>query len=296
MRTVGVVGAGTIGRGVAQVVAEAGREVVLVDVSPAVLEEARDEIRRGLRMRSLVGGLRPGGGGGETPAVPAEEVLSRISFESDYGGLAAAGVIVENVSEDLAEKERAQREIAAVCRADALVACNTSAIPVATLAQWNPEPGRVIGMHFMNPVPLKPTVELILGPETTDAARAAAEEFLASIGKRAIVVRDSPGFVSNRVLMAMVNDASRIVDEGIASAADVDAVFRECFGHPMGPLETADLIGIDTVVRSLEILRGYWDDVRFETAPSLRRLVEAGHLGRKTGRGFFAYGGGDDVR
>lgn len=280
MAVVGVVGAGVIGHGVAQAIAQAGHDVVLVDVDSEALRRAREQIRHGLMLTTLL--ARNGG-------ADIEEVLGKIVFTTAYDALRDASFVVENVTEDLATKHDALRSVAHTCRDDVVVGCNTSAIPIAVLATATRHPDRVVGMHFMNPVPLKGTVEVIRSEHTSEATLEAALAFLSSIGKNAVVVRDSPGFVANRVLMLTINEASRVVGEDVASAEDVDRIFRECLGHSMGPLETADLIGLDTVVRSLDVLHTHLGDHRFDASPTLAELVAAGKLGRKTGAGFFRY-------
>ncbi|MEV0222609.1 3-hydroxyacyl-CoA dehydrogenase family protein [Streptomyces sp. NPDC050704] len=278
-RTVAVVGAGVMGAGVAEVTAEAGHRVTLLDVGRPQLDRARDTIRRGLLARGL---LRPGG-------TPVREILERISFTTDDGVLREADVVLENATEDLAVKRAVHRRIDELSRPDALVAVNTSAIPIAVLAKETRHPDRVVGTHFMNPVPQKTVVEVIRSELTSDEALSAMLDFLRSIGRRAVVVGDAPGFVSNRILMAVVNSAARLAEEGVASHADIDEVFRSCFGHPMGPLETADLIGVDTVVRSLRVLHEFTGEAQYEPRPSLLKLLESGRLGRKSGEGFYPY-------
>lgn len=276
-RTVVVMGAGVMGSSVAEVTAEAGHRVVLLDVAAPLLDTARDTIRRNLTARRL---FRPGG-------PPVSEVLGRISYSSDDAVLADADVVLENTTEDLDAKREVHVRIDRLCGADALVAANTSAIPIRYLAERTRRPDRVVGTHFMNPVPHKPLVEVIRSELTSDTALAGMEAFLRSIGRRTVVVSDSPGFVSNRILMAVVNSAARLVEDGVASPSDVDEIFRSCFGHPMGPLETADLIGLDTIVRSLRVLHEFTGEAQYEPRPSLLRLVEEGRLGEKSGEGFF---------
>lgn len=273
--TVAVVGAGVMGAGVAEVAAAAGYRVVLLDVTAARLDAARDAIRRGLSARSL---LQPGG-----PPVP--EVLGRISYGTDDAVLADAAVVLENTTEDRAAKREVHVRIDRLCGPGTLVAANTSAIPIRYLAEGTRHPERVVGTHFMNPVPHKPLVEVVRSELTADGSVTRVTDFLRSIGRRAVVVGDAPGFVSNRILMAVINSAARLVEEGVASRADVDEVFRSCFGHPMGPLETADLIGIDTVVRSLRVLHEFTGEAQYEPRPLLLDLVARGRLGDKTGEG-----------
>lgn len=172
-----------------------------------------------------------------------------------------------------------------------MIGCNTSAIPITRLASATRRPAQVIGMHFMNPVPRKPLVEVIRGYHTSDSTLALARQLLAAMGKECVVVADSPGFVSNRVLMLTINEAVCLLQERAASAEEIDTIFKTCFGHAMGPLETADLIGLDTVLLSIEVLYESFSDARFRPSPLLRKLVDAGLYGRKSGQGFYTYAG-----
>jgi 3-hydroxybutyryl-CoA dehydrogenase len=278
--TVGVVGAGVMGRGVAEVAAAAGHRVILVDVDDAILGAARSAIRRSLWGRALTGG-------GPRPDLNA--VLGRIETTMDLDRLSAASFVIENATERVAVKEPIYRRLDGVCPPDTVLAANTSAIPVAHIAGWTGRPDRVLGMHFMNPVPLKQTIEVVRGEATGEETLARAEHLLESMGMRGIVVGDRAGFVSNRVLMLTVNEAAGVVEAGVAPADDVDRVFVECFGHRMGPLATADLIGLDTIVLSLEVLRDFTGEERFEPVGLLRELVGRGDVGRKSGAGFFPY-------
>jgi 3-hydroxybutyryl-CoA dehydrogenase len=277
---IGVIGAGVMGTGVAQSFAQAGHPVVLIDVSAEVLERARQKIVRDLRFTAMFGQ------GEYDPA----EVLDRITFTTDYQSLREVGFVVENVTEKWALKREVYRQIDAICPDSCMFGVNTSAIMISQVASVTRRPERVIGMHFMNPVPLKPTVEVIRGYHTTDETVAFARELLRGIGKDSIVVNDSPGFVSNRVMMLTVNEAIFILQEGVAnSSEDVDRIFKTCFGHKMGPLETADLIGLDTILLSLEVLYEGFNDSKYRPCPLLKKLVSAGLLGRKSGEGFYKY-------
>lgn len=279
--TVGVVGAGVMGTGVAQSLAQTGHRVVLLDLTDERLAEARGEIRGSLRMRGFFGGEKPA----ETP----DAVLERIVTGRDYGLLAEADFVIENVVEKWAVKEEVYRRLDAVCSEACVFGANTSAISITRIGAATGRPDRVVGMHFMNPVPLKDMVEVIRGHHTSEATLDAARELLAEMGKECIVVQDQPGFVSNRVLMLTINEAVFLVHEGVAPAEDVDRLFRTCFGHKMGPLETGDLIGLDTILLSLEVLWESYNDSKFRPCPLLRRMVDAGLHGRKTGRGFYDY-------
>jgi 3-hydroxybutyryl-CoA dehydrogenase len=276
MRTVGVVGAGATGQGVAQALALTGHHVVLVDLTEELLERARSAISRSLRFATLLGGRAEPG------------AAERIRASTDLRELAAADFLIESVTERLDVKLPLYPRLDAVCRPDVVLATSTSVLSVTRLATATRRPAQVIGVHFMDPVPLRPTVEVVRGLHTSDATLETTKALLADLGKQCVVVADSPGFVSNRVMMLAINEAAAVLQDGVAPAEDVDRIFRECFGHKMGPLETADLVGLDTVLLSLAGLEDALGD-RFRPCALLQRLVEAGHLGRKSGRGFHLY-------
>jgi 3-hydroxybutyryl-CoA dehydrogenase len=281
MERIGVVGAGTMGTGVAQLFAAGGHPVVLVDTSGPALDRARAAISTGVRLAHLV---RPGA----SPRKPAE-VLGRIEFGTDLKDLRDTDFVIENIVENWAAKRHLYAELDAVCPPQVPFGVNTSAIPITRVASVTSRPARVIGTHFMNPAPLKPTVEVIRAYHTSDDTLARTAALLTGVGKRYVVVADSPGFVTNRVLMLTVNEAIFLLHEGAAGVAEIDRLFKECFGHPMGPLATADLIGLDTVLYSLEVLYDNLNDPKYRPCPLLRRMVDAGLHGRKTGRGFHTY-------
>jgi 3-hydroxybutyryl-CoA dehydrogenase len=285
---IGVVGAGTIGTGVAQSLSQAGHKVVLVDTSAEALARARVQIGRDVRFQRLV---NPG-----MPAHRPDEVLGRITFTQDLHDLETASVVIENVTEQWPAKEPVYRALDEICEPGCVFVVNTSCFPITDVAALTSRPAQVIGLHFMNPVPLKPVVELIPGWHTAPATMEAAQSLLASMGKTSITVQDSPGFVSNRVLMLTINEAAFCRAEGIASAQAIDNLFRRCFGHDMGPLETADLIGVDTILHSLEVLQERFGDSKYRPCPLLRTMVSAGLLGRKSGEGFHQYGTTGDRR
>jgi 3-hydroxybutyryl-CoA dehydrogenase len=280
-QTIGVVGAGVMGAGVAQNLAQTGHEVVLVDVGQAQLDRCRDEIKKSIRLQGLLDK--------SAKKVSSAEVLGRIRFTTDYEELAAASYLVENVVEKWPVKEEVYRRIDAICHPDCHFAANTSCISITKIGGVTKRPERIVGMHFMNPVPLKPMVEVIRGHYTTDASVEAAREFLAQMGKECIVVNDMPGFVSNRVLMLTINEAIFVVQDQVAAPEDVDRLFKTCFSHKMGPLETGDLIGLDTILFSLEVLYESFNDSKYRPAPLLKKMVDAGLHGRKSGRGFYNY-------
>lgn len=277
--TIGVVGAGTIGSGVAQLFAQSGLPVVLIDSSPRQLDIATENITKNARLYGMVHKGLP------TPA----EVLSKLRFSPDIDALSGVDFVIENITENVAQKTEVHREIDRVLRPEVPVAANTSAIPITRIAGFASHPERVIGMHFMNPPPIMPMVEIIRATHSTPEALQAAEDLVAAAGKQAITVNDSPGFVTNRVMMLMVNEAMFLVHEGVAGVQEVDRLFKTCFGHKMGPLETADLIGLDTVKLSLDILYDEFNDPKYRPCPLLKRLVYAGQNGRKSGRGFHHY-------
>lgn len=281
VRSVGVIGAGLMGTGVAQVAAQAGVDVVLVDVSEEILAKAKERIRDGVRMQMLLAK------GPERER--AKRSIEAIVFTTSLERLANVDFVVENVTEKWDVKEPIYRAIDGLCGPSCVFAANTSAIPITRIASVTRRPDKVLGIHFMNPVPLKPAAEVIRGYHTSEATLDVAKGLLAAMGKEAIVVRDSPGFVSNRVLMPTINEAIYLVHEGVASAEDVDRVFTSCFGHKMGPLATADLIGLDTILLSIEVLYESFKDSKYRPCPLLCQMVDAGLLGKKSGRGFFHY-------
>lgn len=278
---IGVVGAGVMGAGVAQNIAQKEMRAVLVDISEKALEQARTTIHNAARFSAM---MQKGG-----PILDPDEVVGRIEFTTDYERLAEAEFIVENVVENWEIKRGVYGQLDAVCRKDCVFAANTSAISITKIGSATKRADRVLGMHFMNPVPMKTTVEVIRGHHTSEETLEKAKSFLAQLGKKAVVVNDMPGFVSNRVLMLTVNEAVFLVQDQVANAADVDKIFRECFGHKMGPLETADLIGLDTILYSLDELYRAYRDSKFRPSPLLQRMVDAGLHGRKSGQGFYKY-------
>ena len=282
MTVVGVVGAGVMGTGVAQNLAQTGHEVVLVDIDKEALDRSVEQITRACRFSRLLGG-------GE---VDTDAVLGRITTSADAASLAGVDILIENITENWDRKRDLYATLDAVCRPETVFIVNTSAIPITTVASATNRPANVVGVHFMNPVPMKPAVELIPGVHTSSDTVERTRNLLTAMGKNAIPVKDSCGFVSNRVLMLTVNEAAFLVHEGVADAAGVDQVFRECFGHPMGPLETADLIGVDTILYSVEVLYENYSDSKYRPCPLLRQMTAAGLHGRKSGRGFYTYDDG----
>ncbi|HEY6351468.1 MAG TPA: 3-hydroxyacyl-CoA dehydrogenase NAD-binding domain-containing protein [Candidatus Angelobacter sp.] len=280
LSTIGVVGAGVMGTGLAQALAQAGLRTLLVDTSDAILAGAMGKVKDNLRFQRLFQ---------KESSVNVQETLARIEVSTDYGVLRETDFVIENVTEKVDIKSRSYSQMEAACPAHCVFAANTSAIPITRIAAMTRRPNQVLGMHFMNPVPLKTTVEVIRGFHTSEETLQTAKRLLALMGKTAIVVSDSPGFVSNRVLMLTINEAIFLLHERVATAEDIDAIFKNCFGHKMGPLETADLIGLDTILFSIEVLYEEFKDGKFRPCPLLRQMVDAGLHGRKNGRGFYNY-------
>lgn len=279
MAVTGVVGAGVMGVGVAQNLAQAGHSVVLVDVDTGILDRARAELERNCRASRLLGG----------PAVDAAAVLSAVTFAVGPDALKDAEIVVENITENWDAKRALYRELDEVCDPRAVFVANTSAIPITRIAAATRRPEKVVGVHFMNPVPHKKVVELIPGVHTSADTLERTRTLLGEMGKKAVQVNDACGFISNRVLMPTINEAAYLVYEGVADAAAVDEVFRGCFGHPMGPLQTADLIGVDTILYSIEVLYEHFGDSKYRPCPLLKQMTDAGLHGRKSGRGFYTY-------
>lgn len=280
-RTVGVVGAGVMGVGVAQNLAQTGHRVILLDLDDAVLDRARAEIEKALRFHRMFSKQKDG--------PPAAEVMARIGFTTAYDGFAEADFVVENVTEKWELKSPVYPVLDEVCPAHACFAANTSAYSITRIGALTRRADRVLGMHFMNPVPLKPTVEVIRAFHTSQATVDTALALLRAMGKEGIVVNDMPGFVSNRVLMLTINEAAWLIQDQVAAVEDVDRIFKTCFEHRMGPLETADLIGLDTILYSIEVLYESYADSKYRPCPLLKKMVDAGLHGRKSGRGFYDY-------
>lgn len=281
MAVIGVVGAGLMGADIALCCAAHGHHVVLKDVDQAALDRFSEGLAHKLR------GYRMMGAKFERNAA---EILALVKPTLDYAALAEVEWVIESVPEQVELKTRVYGELREACRDDTRYAVNTSCIPITRLAALMPHPERVLGAHFMNPVPLKHAVEVVRGFHTSDDTIDCVRHLLKSIGKHAIVVKDFPGFVANRLSHLFMNEAAFLVQDGVAKPAEIDAIFREGYGHKMGPLETADLIGLDTVVQSLEVLYQHYQDPKFRCSPLLRQMVDAGLHGKKSGKGFYEYG------
>jgi 3-hydroxybutyryl-CoA dehydrogenase len=280
IRTVAVLGSGTMGNGIAHVFARAGYKVILRDVEQRFLDRAIDTISKNLDREVKKGKL---------PEAEKGSVLSRIVPVTDMSAIAVADFLVEAVPEKLDIKRHALTEADRLLRDDVIIASNTSSIAMTTLAAMTKRPERFVGMHFMNPVPLMALVEVIRALQTGDAAFDLTMELSKKLGKTPVAVNDAPGFVSNRVLMPLINEAAYTVMEGVATPEAVDTVMKLGMNHPMGPLELADFIGLDVCVDIMHVLQEGLGDPKYRACPLLKKYVAAGYLGRKSGRGFHSY-------
>jgi len=280
MSRVTVVGAGTMGNGIAHVFAQNGWDTLLVDVSGDQLDKARETIGSNLERQVKKGGLS---------AEQKDATLGRLTTSTVLDGAGQAELVVEAASEHPETKFRIFRDLDRSAPSGAILATNTSSIPITSIGAQTGRPGQVIGMHFMNPVPLMPLVEVIRGVETTDATATRTVEIAKSLGKTPVEVNDSPGFVSNRVLMPMINEAIFCVMEGVATPEAIDTVMKLGMNHPLGPLALADLIGLDVCLAILQVLHRDLGDDKYRPCPLLARMVSAGRLGKKSGRGFYDY-------
>ncbi|HEX5612021.1 MAG TPA: 3-hydroxyacyl-CoA dehydrogenase family protein [Burkholderiales bacterium] len=281
LEQIGVVGAGNIGIGVITDLVLNGKQAVVVDISPDALERAEQSVLNNVRFAPLLSK--------KLPRVSKDEARERIRWDTRFEALADCDFIVENVIEDWPTKKQVYEQLDRIAPAGVRFGANTSCLSITQIGSVTRRPADVIGIHFMNPVHLMPTVEVIRGFHTSDETVDTLQQLLTAMQKEAIVVEDLPGFVSNRISHLFMNEAAFVLQDQVASAEKIDQIFKKCFGHRMGPLETADLIGLDTVARSLDVLYESFQDPKYRCCPLLRRLVHAGHLGRKTGRGFHVY-------
>jgi len=278
---IGVLGAGNIGIGVVTDLVLHGISAVVVDISEEILKRAQTEILNNVRVAPMLSKT--------LPRVTKDQALHRMALTTDLKDVASCDFIIENVTEDWDVKKPVYEELDRVVPPEVCFGANTSCISITQIGSATRRPANVVGIHLMNPVHLKPTVEVIRGFHTSERTVDTLLQLFSVLNKEAIIVQDLPGFVSNRISHLFMNEAAFVLQDNVATADKIDMIFKKCFGHKMGPLETADLIGLDTVVRSLDVLYESFQDPKYRCCPLLRKLVHAGHLGRKTGKGFHAY-------
>jgi 3-hydroxybutyryl-CoA dehydrogenase len=279
-KSIGVVGAGTMGSGIAQVLAQTGYPVVLVDVTPELLDRGAKSIEKSLQRLVKKGTL------GECQV---DSILVRISRTTDLEGLAGSQLVIEAVIESMEEKLRVFETCDRILGPEAIIASNTSSLSITALGASTSRAEKTIGMHFMNPVPMMKLVEVIRGVGTSDETHQTILELCKQADKVPVTVKDYPGFISNRILLPMINEACYTLMEGIATAEEIDTVMKLGMAHPMGPLTLADFIGLDVCLDIMEVLYNGFGDSKYRPCPLLRKMVEAGRLGRKSGRGFYDY-------
>ncbi len=278
---IGIIGAGVMGTGVAQRFAQYGVEVLLLDLDKKIAEKSIRNIKNNIRFYNMFNK--------DKKIENVDEILSNITAIDDYQELKDVDFVVENVPEVVDIKKEVYEKLEEVCKDECIYMVNTSCVSITKVGSFTKRAAQVIGTHFMNPVPLKKASEVIKGYHTSEETVKKVEELLKSVDIKAIVVNDYPGFVSNRISHLLMNEAAYVVQDGVATPEQVDEIFQKCFEHKMGPLATADLIGLDTVVNSLDVLYESYQDPKFKVCPLLRKMVDAGLYGRKSGKGFFEY-------
>ena len=278
---VAVIGAGIMGCDIALDLASYGYSVVLKDIDSDALERAKKKIHEKFKFFKMMKS--------RFSKYKLEDLLAKVVFDLDYENFRNINFIIENITEDYALKESLYLELRDICSEDIIYGVNTSCISITKIGRLLPRPQNVIGMHFMNPVPMISLVEVIRGYHTSNETIEKTLAFLDSIGKTCVVVNDFPGFVTNRVMMLTINECVWLIQDQVAEPKDIDKIFKLGFSQKMGPLATADLIGLDTILRSLEVLYDSYKDTKYRPCPLLKKMVDAGQLGKKSGKGFFKY-------
>lgn len=277
-KRVGVIGAGVMGQGVALTLTQYGYQVIFVDITNEILQKAKDEMCKKFNAYKLM-----------NEKLTNENFLESITFTTDYNKLKDVSIVIENAPEIMEVKREIYKKIEEICDVSCIFLVNTSCLSITEIASFTTREEQVMGVHFMNPVSLIHTVEVIKGMKSSKETIETTCHFLKKIGKKSIVINDSVGFISNRISHLMMNEAMFLVYERVAEPEQVDQIFKQCYGHKMGPLETADLIGLDTVKNSLDVLYQYYQDSKFRCCPLLKKMVAAGYHGQKSGKGFYDY-------
>ncbi len=280
VRKVVVVGGGTMGNGIAHAFAQYGFETLLIDIKQEFIDRALATIKKNLERQAQKGTIQPG---------DVAASLGRIRTSTNFDDACVGDLVVEAVFENMAVKSEIFGKLDKVCRPGAILASNTSSLPITAIASKTKRPEKVIGMHFMNPVPMMKLVELIRGLETSDETFRTINDICLKLGKTPVEVNDYPGFIANRLLMPMINEAAYCLMEGVASKEAIDTVMKLGMNHPMGPLTLADFIGLDVCLDIINVLHEGYADSKYRPCPLIRKMVQANHLGRKTGRGFYVY-------
>lgn len=281
MKNIGVIGAGVMGTDVALDLACYGYNVILKDIKTEIIQKAENKIREDFKLLKM---LKE-----DVKHLSIDDVISKINFTIDYDNFENIDLVIENINENLSEKEVLYEQLKDICNEDTIFSVNTSCVSITKIGSLMKKPDKVIGTHFMNPVPMKKMVEVIRGYHTSDNTVEEIKSFFKTLNKVPVIVEDFPGFVTNRVLMLTINECIWLIQDKVAKPQDVDKIFRLGFGHKMGPLATADLIGLDTILNSLLVLEESYRDSKFRPAPLLVKMVNAGVLGKKSGEGFFKY-------